>query len=171
MLIHLPYEVVEEYLGTYSFTSLTPNQKYIFHISFQLANENDGFEFIPAIRNVLFIVTFKTIPTIIDIKIIRDPRIAVTILHYFELALNNGYILNYLCSDLGNFERHRKLIFNRWFQSFERKDLFHKIDYDLKSIKTGKVTYIGFIIKKSNPLFKEFMNSIDNEIDLYRNNK
>ena len=85
--------------------------------------------------------------------------------------MKNGFIINFLCSDFGGFDRHRNLIFKRWYKNFEGKELFDKFDYELEDSGSGKRTYLGFIIKKNNELYNEFCSSVDGEIELYQDDK
>ena len=76
-----PYKLKEETEGVYSFVS---DQDYTFTLSFQKANDKDGFANNSNVQEKLRIVNFRPVPNIEDIRDIRDPRIANTILKYIE---------------------------------------------------------------------------------------
>lgn len=160
-----PYNVVEERAGVYSFVT---SQDITFHLSFQLANNNDGFEGFPDVQEKVLIVNFRPVPKV-DVNEINDSRIAKTITNHLQAALDNGYILNYLCSDEGGLERHRRIIFGKWYRGLKNKDEYDKMDYELE--EDDKKTYLGFVIKRDNNLFDEFQASVEGEVAKYQDDK
>jgi hypothetical protein len=166
-LVLSPYNVVEEEAGVFSFVI---SQDITFHLSFQLANNNDGFEGLPLVQDKVLIVNFRPVPKV-EVDDISDARIAKTITNHLQAALDNGYILNYLCSDEKGLERHRRIIFGKWYRALENKDEYEKIDYVLEEDDINKKTYLGFVIKIDNDLFDEFQASVEGEVAKYQDDK